>query len=612
MSIDTVSSGSQGDIYNYAFLTRDWDSLTGGSGNPTEPTVAHRHIDRYLEELEGETPPDLRGVVSFPRRLQKSVQLFRNFFSDGETVPSENKDWTRWGENDQTRKLAFALRAGRLDSSGLSGDPFLAYLDYDFADFILQTHSNEVGNVGFQNLPQGLFARELAHYINLLNNLKGTKKPNIENIQFGDNVSDESVVQLISVLAGISNLVSLSADLSRVGYTKESLIRQIDLSIKALERFIDEFNDRQEYTALTDDVKEYSDELIEILIDCDDTEGLLERRIPELLIYYQELCGDSWPTVINRVITNVLCKLTVINIEKIRGLTNELGYLSEDEHLSITASTIKDAFGSGGETLAKLVLAKIHLIGTANNLPANLVLARIQANGFGRQTIEGYKDGLPDSAEEEGTEPSPVITVEQVLDRPVFPAGQLRAIIDRKAKEIEDRIGKPTEIDINRFLVLKKIQESWPGKSRFAVYRGKIDIPEDEYIPITIEPGFEDYVLLVLEEVQDDGKVVEHVIAESPVVGRSALYILRGDVTEEEWEDVFARSRYYARGVGVKRLLHRTTEGSDSIETMTIKVGALLSANPEDFKQTDYVESGGRLRIKRHLGGTALSGAEIT
>lgn len=88
----------------------------------------------------------------------------------------------------------------------------------------------------------------------------------------------------------------------------------------------------------------------------------------------------------------------------------------------------------------------------------------------------------------------------------------------------------------------------------------------------------EDYLILVI----DRGRG-EDAIAISPAAGRHATYLLRHDVTERPWNEVFAHPKLDAKDLGAKRLVFRDRFPLDQYRSMREKARALLDCRPQHF-----------------------------
>ncbi|HUD07455.1 MAG TPA: hypothetical protein VMR34_06275 [Candidatus Saccharimonadales bacterium] len=155
--------------------------------------------------------------------------------------------------------------------------------------------------------------------------------------------------------------------------------------------------------------------------------------------------------------------------------------------------------------------------------------------------------------------------------------------------------GREVTIDLERLNILKNIKEQW-GADRCFYARGSLDGRRKVTVDGQDRP--DEYIVLVLQELDREGGVVyEHAIAESPIAGHNALYVLRGDVTPFSWREVYSYPKKDARYLGARQVKHTKVEGSELVESMTEKVGYLMAANPEDFSKIRF--SSGRIVIPK-------------
>lgn len=197
------------------------------------------------------------------------------------------------------------------------------------------------------------------------------------------------------------------------------------------------------------------------------------------------------------------------------------------------------------------------------------------------------------------------------LDWTVLPRGD--AELEKAAHEIvagakqRMEMGKEVKIDLERLNILKNIREYW-GADRAYYARGTLD--GRSKVSVNGEERPDEYIVLVLQDIAPNGEVkYEHAIAESPIAGPNAIYVLRGDVsTEYGWRNIYSLSKKRARELGARRVKHTKGDGSPQIDMLTQRLAWLLSCTPEEFAHIEF--SGARVRIARQLGKIASQPAQ--
>ena len=195
------------------------------------------------------------------------------------------------------------------------------------------------------------------------------------------------------------------------------------------------------------------------------------------------------------------------------------------------------------------------------------------------------------------------------LDWTVLPVGEYE--LEKAAREIvadaEARAAKGTSvaIDLERLNILKRIREMW-GSDKCYYARGQLSGRRRVYIEGQENP--DEYIVLVLQQLDGESMVLtEHAIAESPIAGHNALYILRGDVsTDFSWRDIYSLPKEDAREFGARRLKHTKAKDDNRsiVEVMTDRVAYLLRVQPEEFTAVQF--HGRSARVVKSLGGVGI------
>lgn len=172
-----------------------------------------------------------------------------------------------------------------------------------------------------------------------------------------------------------------------------------------------------------------------------------------------------------------------------------------------------------------------------------------------------------------------------ILDWTILPIEKGEEELEKAAREIVSQAqeraghGASVEIDLARLNILKKLREQW-GKDRCEYFRGKLrnsGVVEGSDRP-------DEYIVLVMRELDEHGNVrQEHAVAESPIAGVNALYLLRGDVAAGSWREIFSMPKKDARALGARKLLHTKGDGRPMVEFLTDRVQTLLTCSPEEF-----------------------------
>jgi hypothetical protein len=135
--------------------------------------------------------------------------------------------------------------------------------------------------------------------------------------------------------------------------------------------------------------------------------------------------------------------------------------------------------------------------------------------------------------------------------------------------------GTRFEVDRRRTDVLLRLEE-WAGPNRCTLYRGNRTTDSRLFDGENIT---EDYLVLAID--RDSGG--QDAVAISPLRGRNATFIVRHDVSELPWHEVFALSKRSATGLGAKRMQFQARWSTDEYEAMFEKVTTALDCPPERF-----------------------------
>ncbi|MGW5148233.1 putative dsRNA-binding protein [Rhodococcus koreensis] len=157
----------------------------------------------------------------------------------------------------------------------------------------------------------------------------------------------------------------------------------------------------------------------------------------------------------------------------------------------------------------------------------------------------------------------------------VLPGGTSRDFVTERQRAHERQHPRtlPT-LDPRRTDILDELAGHY-GPARCTFYRGFATQGQLYEIGENIT---EDYLILVI----DRGRG-EDAIAISPAAGRHATYLLRHDVTERPWNEVFAHPKLDAKDLGAKRLVFRDRFPLDQYLSMREKARALLDCRPQLF-----------------------------
>jgi hypothetical protein len=193
------------------------------------------------------------------------------------------------------------------------------------------------------------------------------------------------------------------------------------------------------------------------------------------------------------------------------------------------------------------------------------------------------------------------------LDWTVLPRGEVE--LEKAAQEIvamaQERAkhSRDVQIDLDRLNTLKNIKDSW-GADRCYYARGTLSGRGKTTVEGIEQP--DEYIVLVLQDLDSDGVVAsEHAVAESPIAGHNAMYVMRGDVSEFSWRDVYSMPKKDARALGARPVKHTKGDGSGLVNVMTRKVNYLLSCAPEEFSAIQF--NGSYIRVVKQLGRLSTS-----
>lgn len=100
--------------------------------------------------------------------------------------------------------------------------------------------------------------------------------------------------------------------------------------------------------------------------------------------------------------------------------------------------------------------------------------------------------------------------------------------------------------------------------------------PSNAYIAIADlrSSGEHDYLVAVLPQKLPDGTVIEHAVAENPTTG-NAVYVFRAEKgfaaggRTVSWQDVLSRSKFIARALGARKVVHNQYVEDNVLEYLT-------------------------------------------
>lgn len=107
----------------------------------------------------------------------------------------------------------------------------------------------------------------------------------------------------------------------------------------------------------------------------------------------------------------------------------------------------------------------------------------------------------------------------------------------------------------------------------------------DWYVGLKSSHGLDnEYLVLVIQATRGD-RTTEDAVAISPLAGRHAVYLVRGDCSAAHWSQVFARPKSEARSLGARRLLFGGfgTHDTGQYAAMREKVIGLLGCPSAEF-----------------------------
>lgn len=166
----------------------------------------------------------------------------------------------------------------------------------------------------------------------------------------------------------------------------------------------------------------------------------------------------------------------------------------------------------------------------------------------------------------------------------------------------------PPVIDPSRLKSLEEIRELWGADS---AYYMKGALKQRRKVRDDKRECPDQYIVLILQDEDKDGNIIEHAVAESPIAGPHALYVYRQDVNPDvSWREVMSRSKADARQLGARPVKHPSGLGSDElVATMSERVSALLTVNTEEFLRVEF--NGQRIRINKNIAIKAFAGLVI-
>lgn len=163
-------------------------------------------------------------------------------------------------------------------------------------------------------------------------------------------------------------------------------------------------------------------------------------------------------------------------------------------------------------------------------------------------------------------------------------------------------------VDTSRLQLLEEMSE-FVGKEK-CFYAQGIPKERDFVVPATGELVNESYVVLVMQDRDDDGRVVgENAIAISPIARRNAAFVCRYDVSEGiSWQEILKFPKQDVELLGARRVKFSHSKDQPLGDAMLEKFTALLTCDKAEFdgdfrrnKDGSYI-----LRHRRSLGKTAL------
>lgn len=176
--------------------------------------------------------------------------------------------------------------------------------------------------------------------------------------------------------------------------------------------------------------------------------------------------------------------------------------------------------------------------------------------------------------------------VDDIINQAQLRSRQRRELAERRSNT---RIPPELRVDRSRIDVLRLIEHVWDGPTRWT--RGSLRDKQKYLVEGQLQA--DEYVVLVLGQHQPDGTVREHAVAETPIVGMSAMYITRHDTPGYEsfhWPDVLTVPRAYARYFGARKAVHRERSNEELNVTMFKKAMTLLRCDPAKFRSVKINE----------------------
>jgi|GEM_PF-3256533 hypothetical protein len=176
------------------------------------------------------------------------------------------------------------------------------------------------------------------------------------------------------------------------------------------------------------------------------------------------------------------------------------------------------------------------------------------------------------------------------VDWEVLPPGKLQDAAREIVGTVND-LGHEVVIDPERLKALELIRTQW-GTDKCYYAKGalksrRVRHEADKQCP-------DQFILLVLQDKDDDGHMIEHVVAESPIAGPHAMYLFRQDVNPTaHWRTVMAMDKNDARKQGARPIKHpRLDDKSELPAVMAERVSTLLTATPEEFTKLEFRRGG--------------------
>lgn len=173
----------------------------------------------------------------------------------------------------------------------------------------------------------------------------------------------------------------------------------------------------------------------------------------------------------------------------------------------------------------------------------------------------------------------------QQLDFVILPEGKDEGLTTERLHAVfGDLDTGDHDLDFGRMNILEEIRKSRDPGSTYFVRGTQIRGSNSE--ASIIDNG---YLLLVMQDRQPDGSIVESAVAMSPKVGKDAVYIFRPDSPDTPdgagWNELARLSKRWARIFGARKLTFNKARDADSLDAeMANKINYLLTCEPDSFQ----------------------------